>query len=347
MGVRDRVPSGGIVVGVRDGGSAHGAVIWAALQARARGLPLIVCHAYEPGTQVGPELECAAHNRAWRTARDAVRLAETEAPGVVAFPSIVRGSPARALTSVVADPALIVVGFRSRGRTAAELVTRIWYFEPQGPICPVVVVPSQRKALRRLCAARRRRIGWARRSAPRPPFLPEQRGERKEHAALAADNGAGSRVVVATATGLADGEVLRFATSEARLWGSRVLPLPTAPGTDKLPALCKDACLLVIGKPVSPHRSETVAAQAVRTADGNSSTYDSECTARAYRTGDRIGSSSPTTTLEAVLGYGAIRRLDVPLAVVPELQEHKASRAGPAPTGGQPREDLSVALSRW
>src|SRR5690606_3134208 len=107
-----RPPLGGVVVGVNDGSSARGALTWAAHAARARGLPLVVCHAYgtdETGASL--ELACAARNRALRTARYGVEVAESAAPGVTATAWAEEGSPAQVLVDACVDPSMIVVGY--------------------------------------------------------------------------------------------------------------------------------------------------------------------------------------------------------------------------------------------
>ncbi|MEQ7125835.1 universal stress protein [Actinopolymorpha sp. B11F2] len=293
MGSRGLPPPGAIVVGAHDGSSARGAVIWAARAARDRRCPLVVCHAYQPGrAHTGRELECAERNRAWRTAQDWVRTAQAEVPGVAATAWVASGAPALVLADAVAEPELIVVGFRAHGRLAGDLLASLWARADAMPICPVVAVPSRTGGFRRCVGNGRRR----------------DQGRRE------------GRVVVATVTGETATDVRRFATSEAARSGADVwegtVPPPVMdernrrrPGVgtattagagldvgEPLTALARDAELLVVGMPISspPLRQPKIA-----------------------RGGGEQVESPPIASLGAALGYGAMRRLTAPIAVVP------------------------------
>jgi hypothetical protein len=236
-------------------------------------------------------LECAAHNRAWRTAEEWVRIAQTEAPGVAATAWVASGSPASALADAVAEPELIVVGFRTHGRLAGELLAKLWARADVVPICPVVAVPSRTGAFRRSTGRNRRRD--QRRSA--------------------------GPTVVANVTDETATDVVRYASIEAARLGAEVrevrvapsaecehngrraatVPLTTGVGFDvaePLTALARDAELLVVGKPVTstPLHQATIAPEGAEQAE-----------------------SPPIASLGAALGYGAMRRLTAPIAVVP------------------------------
>jgi hypothetical protein len=337
MGNRALPPPGAIVAGVHDGSSARGAVIWAARAARDRRLPLVVCHAYQPGrARTGRELECAARNRAWRTAEDWARAAGTEVPGVVTTAWVAAGTPSEVIADAVEEPELIVVGFRTHGRLAGDLLASLWARADAMPICPVVAVPSRTAVFRRTAAKARRR-----------------RDQRR----------AGGRVVVATVTGEPDAEVLRFAAAEAArsgaavkeiavpqrvmaeraddlpelrgLQGLNVLPGPhglqglTVPaGRDRSAAhasghdigeslanLARDADLLVVGKPASVSARPSVIAHGW--------VPDVE--------------SPPIASLGAALGYGAIRRLSAPIAVVPAARRTATMVPAGVPDAGRGR----------
>jgi nucleotide-binding universal stress UspA family protein len=268
-------PPGAIVVGVHDGSSGRGAVLWAARAARNRRRSLVVCHAYQPRGRTGRELECAARNRAWRTAEDSERAARTEVPGVEVMSWVAAGTPSEVIANAVEEPELIVVGFRTHGRLAGDLLASLWARADVVPICPVVAVPSGTGVLRRSAAKGRRRR--------------DQRG-------------LGGRVVVAV-TGGSDAEVLRFAAAEAARSGADLREVnghvTTAAGYDigePLATLARHADLLVVGKPVTSGstRPSMIANGWVPQVE-----------------------SPPIASLGAALGYGAIRRLSAPIAVVP------------------------------
>ncbi len=290
---------GGIVVGVDDGRSAHGAVIWAARAAAARDLPLVVCHAYGPRSpRAGHELECAARNRAWRTAQDGVDVARAEAPTVRAEAWVAPGEPAQVLVGAVVAPELVVVGFRARGRLAAGLLATFGARTDLLAPCPVVAVPA--------------RMGTPRRRLPGP----RGRGDK---------SGSHPQIVLATtgSRGSAEGAdaVRRFAHEEAALSGSRVIEaadLDAMTGAAAEPGPGRNADLAV-GLVV-------VGLVAVGT--------DVESAPALLRTPGRGRGepleTPPATTLGAALGYGALRRLGAPVAVVP-VASTSGTRAADAP----------------
>jgi len=215
-----RPPLGGVVVGVNDGSSARGALTWAAHAARARGLPLVVCHAYgtdETGASL--ELTCAARNRALRTARYGVEVAESAAPGVTATAWAEEGSPAQVLVDACVDPSMIVVGYRAHGVVAAQVLA-ILAAGPRGPRCPVAVVPPRVGGLRRLSANRSGR--------------------------------AGGPVIAVVTGGDADWDVLRVAAAEAEMRKANLVELRSGRGLRRgpLPTVPKHAELLVVGMPL-------------------------------------------------------------------------------------------------
>jgi hypothetical protein len=185
-----------------------------------------VCHAYRTDeTGADLELACAARNRALRTARYGVELAEAAAPGVTAVAWAEEGTPAQVLVDACADPALMVVGCRSRGLLAAQILA-IFAGNTRVPPCPVAVVPPRTGGLRR--SSSRRRV--ARAGGP----------------------------VVAVVTGdEEDWEVLRVAAAEAEARKASLVELPSrARGMlrdglgEPLSAATKHADLLVVGMPL-------------------------------------------------------------------------------------------------
>ncbi len=230
-------------MGVDDGPSARSAVVWAARAASRRRVPLVVCHAYQSSdARTDLELSGAARNRAWRTARYGVEMAQAEVPGVQAVPWVGEGSTAQVLVNAVKRPEFIVVGFRTHGQLAAELLATFCGWADALEPCPVVAVPARSGARRRLSPGRR---GTA----------------HRRH----------GQIVVASAGGQGHDAVVRFATTEAALLGDRVVETPVPgfdlelsdPG-DSLAILAKDADLLVVGKPVdsAPERLRTPAREA-------------------------------------------------------------------------------------
>lgn len=223
-----RPPPGGVVVGVNDGSSARGAVTWAARTARARGLPLVVCHAYR-ADEASPdrELACAARNRALRTARYGVEVAEAAAPGVTAVAWAAEGAAAQVLVDACFDPALFVVGFRARGQLAAQVLAT-FVGRPQVRPCPVAAVPPRFGGLRRISPSRRRS------GRTRGPVVAVVMGDDRNR------------------------DVLRVAATEADLRGARMVEVPARPSEvllrrelgEPLSAVTKHADLLVVGMPV-------------------------------------------------------------------------------------------------
>jgi hypothetical protein len=285
---------GGIVVGVGDGSSDHGAVICAARAAAARRLPLVVCHAYGArGARAGQELECAARNRALRTARHGVEVAMAEAPTIRVEGWAAEGRPARVLLEAVVAPELIVVGYRARGRLAAELLETFTRSADVLPACPVVAVPAR--------AARRRR--------------PSGRSGQFERPGRADRSTARSGVVVATTTdGSADDGVIRFASGAAAWWDSRVVEATELDalglGGDEHPG-GPAVDLVVVGRKVGSARE-------ARRTHGSTRGEPLE--------------APPARSLGVALGYGASRSLGAPVAVVPvALAAPVSAAAGPAP----------------
>ncbi|MET9021506.1 hypothetical protein ABZV93_16100 [Actinopolymorpha sp. NPDC004070] len=286
---------GAVVVGASEGASAHGAVGWAASAARARRLPLVVCHAYQTGGD-GPhgdnELHCAARNRAWRTARDGVRQAEAAAPGVRAVPWALEGSVAQVLVGAVPDPEFLVVGVRGDGRQAAELVASFGQWGGAFGPCPVVAVPTRKRGLTR----RPRR---------------HRRGPRR---------GVAGHVVVAAEGGRSAEDVRRFAMQEALARGSEVREVPmaafarTSPaGCESLSAAAQDADLLVVGRPGDENAGIGVGGPVV---------------AVSGATGE-VAEPPPAASLAGVLGPGLLRGLGPPIAVVPVRERELVG--GPRP----------------
>lgn len=134
----------GVVVGY-DGSQQSGvAVRWAAAEARLRGVPLTVVHAWEAFTAVGPMAIPVADLRAaaQEVVAEGAKLAREEAGEVHAV--LGRGGSTTALLEASRGADLVVVGSRGRGGfTGLVLGSTGLELAGHGP-CPVVVVREPR-----------------------------------------------------------------------------------------------------------------------------------------------------------------------------------------------------------
>ncbi|GAB3433427.1 universal stress protein [Flindersiella endophytica] len=149
MGAQRDLPDRAVVVGVDGSGPSHSALLWAAREAAARSLPLVVCHSYQPAHSGPWEIDGSLRNRAWRIALDAARAAELETPGIEVVPYAALGPVARVLRDAVPDPDLFVLGqhHRSQGRhLMADLL--LDGVDADRLARPVVLVQSDAQSMR-------------------------------------------------------------------------------------------------------------------------------------------------------------------------------------------------------
>ncbi|MEU5990017.1 universal stress protein [Spirillospora sp. NPDC047418] len=134
----------GVVVGYDGSRQSEAAVRWAAEEARLRGVPLTVAHAWEAFTAVGPMAVPVADLRAaaQEIAAEGAKLAREETGDVHAV--LGRGGPTTALLEASRDAELVVVGSRGRGGFAGLVLGSTGLeLAGHGP-CPVVVVREPR-----------------------------------------------------------------------------------------------------------------------------------------------------------------------------------------------------------
>jgi nucleotide-binding universal stress UspA family protein len=142
--------TGFLVVGV-DGSSGSGAAVcWAAVEARRRGVPLHLVHAWLVPlveTSVVPVLGVrggtALRAEATRVLSEAAARAVAAAPGIEVETSLVPGDAAAALIAAAGDADLLVVGYRGTGGFAGLLAGSVAVAAVSHAACPVVVVRGQ------------------------------------------------------------------------------------------------------------------------------------------------------------------------------------------------------------
>jgi nucleotide-binding universal stress UspA family protein len=145
---------GRIVVGTDGSRNACAAVAWAAREAKLRGVPLQVIHAWSPGmgaypspwytpTDVGVEASFEASQtiakRICGTARD---QAAEAAPGVEVTCDAIEGSTTQVLVDASADAELLVVGARGHGGFIGLVLGSVSDQCARHAHIPVVVVPA-------------------------------------------------------------------------------------------------------------------------------------------------------------------------------------------------------------
>ncbi|MFA1545887.1 universal stress protein [Actinomadura chokoriensis] len=136
----------GVVVGYDGSGQSEEAVRWAAEEARLRGVPLTVVHAWEMFTAVGPMAIPVADLRAAaeEVAAEGAKHAREETGDVHAV--LGRGVPATALLEAAAGAELVVVGSRGRGGFTDLVLGSTAVGLSAHASCPVVVVRERRAA---------------------------------------------------------------------------------------------------------------------------------------------------------------------------------------------------------
>ncbi|MFA1541984.1 universal stress protein [Actinomadura monticuli] len=134
----------GVVVGYDGSGQSEEAVRWAAEEARLRGVPLTVAHAWEMYAAVGPMAVPVADLRAAaeEVAAEGAKHAREETGDVHAV--LGRGGPTTALMEAAAGAELVVVGSRGRGGFAGLVLGSTAVELAAHAPCPVVVVRERR-----------------------------------------------------------------------------------------------------------------------------------------------------------------------------------------------------------
>jgi nucleotide-binding universal stress UspA family protein len=151
-----------IVVGVDGSAGSAAALRWALAEARLRGVPLKVIHAYEaprlalgdlglagPVTAVPPitaedldRLRDASESEARRVIEETLEQADAKATDDLDVRrELIEGPAAQVLLDAGREAALLVVGSRGRGGFAGLLLGSVSQQLTQHPPCPVVVLP--------------------------------------------------------------------------------------------------------------------------------------------------------------------------------------------------------------
>jgi nucleotide-binding universal stress UspA family protein len=150
-----------IVVGVDGSPGGRSALRWAVAEARVRGAPLHVVHAWmvplidalpEPWAVGAPSLgpsDDEVHDHLEAAARNLLDACVDEArsaePDVDVQGELVEGRPAGALLEAAGGADLLVVGSRGRGGFAGLLLGSVSAQCVHHAPCPVVVVPQDRE----------------------------------------------------------------------------------------------------------------------------------------------------------------------------------------------------------
>lgn len=134
----------GVIVGYDGSRHSEVAVRWAAEEARLRGVPLTVVHAWDAFAAVGPMAIPVADLRAaaQEVAAEGAKLAREETGDVHA--ALGRGGPTSALLEAARDAELIVVGSRGHGGFAGLVLGSTGLELAEHAPCPVVVVREPR-----------------------------------------------------------------------------------------------------------------------------------------------------------------------------------------------------------
>jgi nucleotide-binding universal stress UspA family protein len=136
---------GPVVVGVDGSAAAHGALLWAADEARLRGVPLEIVRTW-PLDPPAPHVPAAASAVVDERARSAAIAVEAEAAcvrgGELPISQLVcQGSAQDVLVDASSAAGLLVVGSRGRGSVSSLLLGSVSAHVASHARCPVVVVP--------------------------------------------------------------------------------------------------------------------------------------------------------------------------------------------------------------
>ena len=133
-----------VVVGIDDSSISEAALAFAFEAAAARGVGLVVVHAWSP-TAIDDALAPVMDWGAAMAEEDAVlgeRLAgwEQKYPGVAVRRTVVRDGAVRALVAASRDAQLVVVGSRGRGNATGLLLGSVSHGVLHASHCPVAIV---------------------------------------------------------------------------------------------------------------------------------------------------------------------------------------------------------------
>jgi nucleotide-binding universal stress UspA family protein len=139
-----------IVVGVDGSDGSVRALEWALAEARLRGVPLHIVHAwqypalppYYPDGQLmmSTEFETESHELVDRALKEALGGAELDV-AIKSEPHM--GTPVTSLLAAAEGAALLVVGSRGRGGFAGLVLGSVGQQCAQHAPCPVVIVPNR------------------------------------------------------------------------------------------------------------------------------------------------------------------------------------------------------------
>jgi nucleotide-binding universal stress UspA family protein len=149
-----------VVVGIDGSAGARAALRWAAAEARLRGTPLRVVHAwtfsYPPGAGygvLGPSADNISGSRMSDMRRAAEALLERaieqlppEADSVEIDRQVIEGSAGDVLVGAVTENDLLVVGSRGRGGFASLLLGSVSQQCAHHAPCPIVIVHAAKRA---------------------------------------------------------------------------------------------------------------------------------------------------------------------------------------------------------
>ncbi len=139
-----------VVVGVDGSEPSSVALAWAAEEARLRGAPLKVVHAWRLPSlaYMGPVVPEADFDALGKHAQTLVEAQVTDVlgdhPGIEVLTEVREGPSAQAVLDAAADADLLVVGSRGRGGFAGLLLGSVSSQIVHHARCPVVVVPAGR-----------------------------------------------------------------------------------------------------------------------------------------------------------------------------------------------------------
>jgi nucleotide-binding universal stress UspA family protein len=139
-----------IVVGVDGSPGAKAALRWALGEARLRGTPLCIVHAwniayaaaYGIALTIDPEFINELRAQASRVIDEMLAEAGSEADGVKVEKAVAKGVPAQVLVEKAEGADLLVVGSRGLGGFRGLLLGSVSQQCAHHAPCPVVIVPS-------------------------------------------------------------------------------------------------------------------------------------------------------------------------------------------------------------
>jgi nucleotide-binding universal stress UspA family protein len=135
-----------IVVGVEDDATLDAPLAAAAEEAEARGLPLVLVHAWSIPATLGIDFGATVPYDALVEAHSdildrAVAKVRTLSPTLTVTSRLMQGAAAPALVSVAASAAMLVVGTHGRGAVAGLILGSVSHDVLLNMPCPVLVVP--------------------------------------------------------------------------------------------------------------------------------------------------------------------------------------------------------------